>query len=211
MTGVIVSGGNVKDYSYIKKYFDNADMVVCADSGAGHLKKLGIIPDILLGDFDSICSKDYEDFIKAGVQILKFPLEKDMTDTELAVKLAVERGCKKIIILGGLGTRMDHSLANIFLLKKLLDIGIEGIIADEHNEIVLINGRIKLEKENGITISLIPLADKAVGVTTKGLYYPLDNKTIQLGSSWGVSNEFTDDSAEVSLTEGLLLVMKTKD
>ena len=211
MTGVVVCGGSINDYTYFKKYFDKADLVICADGGACHLGNFGIIPDILIGDLDSIQAQDYEALKCTGVKIIKFPPEKDMTDSELAVELAVDRGCKSLIILGALGTRFDHSISNVYLLKKLLDVGIKGKIIDEHNEIVLINDSISLEREEGVRLSLVPLTEKVTGVTTKGLRYPLENATMEISSTLGVSNEFKEDTATVSITGGLLLVIKSRD
>ncbi|MCX7711941.1 MAG: thiamine diphosphokinase [Clostridia bacterium] len=211
MKTVIVCNGSIKDYTYIKKYFAGADLIICADGGASHIRKFGITPSLLLGDFDSIDQEDYDYLKEQNVEIVTFPVEKDMTDTEIAVELAVEKGSSQIVILGGIGTRMDHSLSNIFLLKKLMSGNIKGIIADEYNEITLVRDHIRIEKEEGLKISLLPLTDKVVGVTTKGLYYPLNEATVEMGSTWGISNEFKEDIAEVTLKEGLLLVIKSRE
>lgn len=211
MTAVIICNGTIRDYNYYKKYLDEADLIICADGGASHARRFGIRPHILLGDFDSIRKEDLEYLHQQGVEIRQFPVEKDMTDTELAVEVAAEKGCNTVIIIGGLGTRLDHSISNVFLLKKMLDRGIQGVVADEYNEITLINDHILLHKEPGIKITLLPLAENAEGVTTKGLYYPLDHATLPVGSTWGVSNEFASDTAEVTLEKGLLLVMRSRD
>ena len=210
-TAIIISNGTINDYSYYSKYLDSCKFVICADGGATHARKFGIVPDILLGDFDSIPTHDLEFFRSLGVEILKFPTEKDMTDTELAVDLAIKRGYDELIFIGGLGTRLDHSLSNIFILKMMLYKGIKGVIVNENNEIALINSHIRLQKEDGIKVTLLPLSEKVDGVTTKGFYYKLDNATLFMGSSWGVSNEFVEDTAEVSITSGYLLVIKARD
>jgi len=211
VTAVIISNGNINDYGFLKKYLDKADFVICADGGARHLKKLGVMPDVLLGDFDSIDRNDLEYYRKSNVKILEYPVAKDKTDTELAVEYAAGLGVHRVIIIGALGCRFDHSLCNTFALRKMLDLGIEGVIADEHNEIRLIRDRIYLDREEGVSVSLLPLTEKAEGVTVKGMLYPLDNAVIQMGSSWGVSNEFRDEKAEISVKKGLLLVIKSRD
>lgn len=211
MTAIIVSNADIIDYNFYKKYFDSSAYVICADGGIRHVKKLGVKPDVLLGDFDSIKSSDLEKYENAGVKIYRFPVKKDMTDTEIAVKFAVERGYRSIVIIGALGTRCDHSLSNIFILKTLLERGIDGVIVDEHNEIRLIKDKIVMKKEKDVRVSLLPLTRQVEGVTTKGLTYPLNNATIRQGSSWGVSNEFAQDTAEVSVSEGLLFVIKSRD
>ena len=211
MTGVIVCGGQIENFKYMKKYFKDAELIISADSGARHCRGFNVIPDLLVGDFDSVYESDYAGMAAGGVEIIRFPVEKDMTDSELAIETALDRGCSRVILLGALGTRLDHSASNLFLLKKLLDRGVAGIIADEHNEAVIINHSIVLEREEGVFITLLPLAGSAKGVTTSGLYYPLDNATLEVGSSWGVSNRFSEDTAKVTLEEGYLLVIKARD
>ncbi|RJQ39623.1 MAG: thiamine diphosphokinase [Nitrospiraceae bacterium] len=211
MKAVIICNGEIKDYTYYEKYFNGAGLIVSVDGGAAHARRLGVKPHVLIGDFDSITREDFEYFRNLGVKIEEFPAEKDMTDTEIAVDFAAEKGCKEAVVIGGLGTRIDHSLSNVFLLKKMLDRGIKGIIVNEYNEVTIINDRIWLTRERDIKITLLPLSEKVVGVTTKGLYYPLHNATIELGMTWGVSNEFTDEVAEVSVKSGLLLVIKSRD
>ena len=211
MRCVVVCGGSVKDYSSLRKYFEAADLIICVDGGACHLRNLNIVPDILIGDFDSISAEDYAAFANAGAETVRFPREKDATDTELALELAVERGCRSIVMLGALGTRLDHSLANVFLLKRLLASGVKGIIADEHNEVELIDKSICIKRENGVKVSLLPVCGAVTGVTTSGLYYPLADATVEFGSTWGVSNEFSGDTAYVTIKDGLLLVIKSQD
>lgn len=211
MTAVIVCGGEIVDYVYMRKYFKEAELIISADSGARHCKSLLVTPDLMVGDFDSVTAEDYAGLAAAGVEIVRFPVEKDMTDSELAIEFALERGCTGIILLGVLGTRLDHSISNLFLLKKLLDKGVDGMIADEHNEIRLINRSIVLMREEDVFITLLPLAGDAKGVTTSGLYYPLENATLETGSSRGVSNRFSEDVARVTVEKGYLLVIKARD
>lgn len=210
-TAVIVCNGSISDYSYLKKYFDKSKYIICVDGGAAHLRKFEIKPDVLLGDFDSINKADFEYFRDNAVEILQFPSEKDMTDTELAVELAISKGYKTLVFIGALGTRYDHSISNIFILRQLLDKGINGVIVNEKNEITLIRDTIKINKEEGLKVTLLPLSETVEGVTTKGLYYPLLNAVLLMGSTWGVSNEFISDIAEISISKGLLLVIKSRD
>lgn len=211
MTGVILCGGRITDYEYMRKYLPGKALILSADSGARHCRSFGILPDLLLGDFDSVSESDYAALIASGVETARYPEEKDMTDSELAVEIALKKGCDRVILLGALGTRLDHSASNLFLLKKLLDQGAEGILADEHNEVRLIDKRIELEKQDDAFVTLLPLAGSAIGVSTQGLYYPLDNATLEVGSSWGVSNRFISEKAVVTLREGYLLVMISRD
>lgn len=211
MSCLIFCGGAIDDYGFIKRYMQGAELVLCVDSGARHCRKLQVTPDFLIGDFDSISEDDFSALAEAGVPIIRYPAEKDMTDSELAVQTACDRGCKSVILLGAIGSRLDHSLSNLFLLKKMADLNVEGMIANEYNEVMLINGSITLEREEGTFITLLPLAGSAKGVTTEGLYFPLADATLEVGSSWGVSNKFADNVATVTVKEGYLLVIKSRD
>lgn len=211
MNSVIFCGGDIEDYESIKKYVQDAQLTFCVDSGARHCRKLQIIPDYLIGDFDSINEEDFTSLVEAGASVMRFSSEKDMTDSELAIEIAYEKGCRRIILLGAIGSRIDHMLSNVFLLKKLADLNVEGIIINENNEIRLINDYIELKSEKDNFLSLLPVGGNAVGVTTRGLYYPLTDATLEVGSSWGVSNRFTADSASVSVKKGYLLVIKSRD
>jgi|LSQX01.2.fsa_nt_gb thiamine pyrophosphokinase len=211
MTAIIVCNGSINDYSFYKKYFDNASLVVCADGAASHLMRFGIKPDILVGDFDSILLDVLKYYKELGVEVHKFKQNKDMTDTELAIHVAIERGSKDIVIVGGTGTRLDHSLSNIFLLKRMLDKGITGRIINEQNKIVLTTEKVRIEREEGFKITLLSLTEKVEGVVTRGLLYPLNGDTLYMGESRGVSNEFLGEVAEVSIKSGILMIIKSKD
>jgi len=211
MTCVIICGGRICDYGHVKKYCEGADLVISADSGARHCIALGVVPDIVVGDFDSIDSGDYSRLVAAGAGIFRYPAEKDMTDSELAVEIAMEKGCSRIILLGAVGSRLDHSMSNLFLLKKMLDANVDGLIADEKNEVRLVRGSIRLKREDGAFVTLLPFGGDATGVSTRGLYFQLVDDVLKVGSSRGVSNRFTDDEAYVEVKDGMLLVITAKD
>lgn len=211
MNCVIFCGGVIEDYDLINNYVRGAQLVLCVDSGARHCRKLQIVPDYLIGDFDSISEEDFTALAEAGASVMRFPSEKDMTDSELAIEVACEKGCRRITLLGAIGSRIDHTLSNLLLLKKLTDLNVEGVIVNEKNEIRMIRDHIELKSEKDTFLSLLPVAENAVGVTTGGLYYPLTDATLEIGSSWGVSNRFTDDVATVTVRQGYLLVIMSKD
>lgn len=211
MNGVIVSSGSIGDPLFYTRYFQKGDLIICADGGARHLRQMGLIPHIILGDFDSISEDDLSFYQNSGAEVVKFPREKDKTDTELAVDIAVEKGLSRVTVIGGIGTRMDHTISNIFLLKYMLERGVRGLLADHHNEIALIKDSISLKRYDNYRVSLLAVTERVEGVTTKGLQYPLKDAVLELGSSWGVSNEFVSDEAEVTIKKGLLLVIKSRD
>ena len=211
MKAVCVCNGSISDYDLIKKYIQESDYIISVDGGAGHLRKMGINPDVLIGDFDSANSQDLDYYVSKGINVSKFPVEKDMTDSELAIEKVLELGATEVVFLGALGTRIDHSFANIMLLKKMLDIGLRGSIADEHNELYMFDSNFSISKKEGRKLSLIPITEKVTGVSTRGLKYPLVNATMVLGTSWGISNEFEEEVAFVSIDSGILLACLSRE
>jgi len=211
MRAILVCNGSINDYDDLKKYICQSDYIISVDGGAGHLRKMGIAPHILIGDFDSANSKDLKYFIDKGIEVCQFPKEKDMTDSELAIEKALEIGADEIIFIGAIGSRVDHSIANIFLLKKLLNIGVKACIINENNNIYMFNCTFSLAKKEGYKLSLIPISEKVTGVSTEGLKYKLDDATMTVGTSWGVSNEFQENTVTVTIKEGILLVCVSKD
>jgi len=211
MRAVLVCNGAINNYDAIKKHFDISDYIISVDGGARHLKKMGIVPQLLIGDFDSANSEDLKYFMDQGIEAFKFPIEKDMTDSELAIEKAIEMGADELVFVGALGSRVDHSIANILLLKKLMDIGVKASIVNENNQVYMFNTTFSLQKQDGYKLSLIPISDKVTGVSTKGLKYKLNDATMVLGTSWGVSNEFEEETATVTIGEGILLVCVSRD
>lgn len=188
--------------------------VIAVDGGMNAAKKLEIIPDYCVGDFDSVDPDAYRYFqsIK-GILWEQHPPEKDETDTELAIRLALETGAEEIHIFGATGTRLDHTFANMGLLEKPMRKKVPCWLIDGHNRITMIDSDTIVRKENsfGKYLSLIPYSDKVTGVTLKGLKYPLENYTFVKGNSLGVSNEITAEQAEIGIKSGELLLIMSKD
>lgn len=215
MKAIIVSGGflPVKFLSdQIKVNNADADIIICADSGADALFAAEILPHVLLGDFDSINTEVFDYFVHQGIKTVRFNTDKDVTDTHIAIKYAINQGADKIIILGALGDRIDHTLSNIFLL--------ESYIHQAHCKIIDIKNRIELitdsarrvySNKNYKYISLIPVSKKVVGVTTDGFKYKLDNATLFRNDSFGISNEIIQTYGTVSIKKGLLAVIQAND
>lgn len=211
MKAVIVCNGAVSDYNYIKQFIASSDYIISVDGGAGHLRRMQIAPHVLLGDFDSANKRDLQYFIDQGIEVYRFPVEKDMTDSELAVEIALEKGANELVFIGALGTRLDHSSANILMLKKFMDMGVKASIIDEYNYIYMYNRSFSIPKVEGYKLSLVPVSEKVTGVSTSGLKYPLNNATMLMGTSWGISNEFLEDTAAVTIEAGILLVCLSRD
>ena len=188
--------------------------IIAGDRGLEALYQLKIIPNHVVGDFDSV-SPEILEFYKKQPQIIfhTYHAEKDNTDTDIALKLAIQIRSSEITILGALGKRMDHALANIHILKDALEAKIPCIIIDEHNRIYLINTEKTLEKDKvyGKYISLIPLTSTVEGLTLTGFKYPLNHYTLPIGTSLGISNEIIEDMAHIKMEKGILIVIESKD
>lgn len=201
MRAVIICGGNVGEY--ITDYIKPDDFVICADSGYDRAMKFGIKPDIVIGDMDSVTA------VPAEENKIIYPARKDFTDSELAVLYAKEHNYGEILMFGMIGTRMDHSLANITLLKQTR--GIKAVIIDANNEIYLLEGEITVSGNVGDTVSIVPFEGDISGVTTSGLDYPLCDGTIKCGTSLGVSNVMTEKNCKITIKNGSAFIIRSKD
>ena len=187
MKVLILTNGEYGDYSFcdVSKLYD---YVICADRGMNHARHLGIQPHLIVGDFDSGSEEDLAYFEAQGIEILRFKAEKDETDTEIAIQKAISVGAKEVDIYGGLGSRLDHSLANVHLLYQLLKKGIQGRLLNPNNNVCLASIHCTITGKQGDLVSLIPFAGDVEGVSTKGLAYALEKATIPIGTSLGISN-----------------------
>ncbi len=184
--------------------------IVCADGGALHARALGLQPQIIIGDMDSLSALDVVAFGAAGAQIIQHPPEKDETDLELALHLCHERGVQSVTILGGLGGRFDQTLANILLLTLPMLASMRIELVDGAQVIRLLPAGVhQIIGAVDDTVSLIPLQGAATGITTRGLQYALRNETLPLGPARGISNVMLAEQAEIELGGGLLLLVHT--
>lgn len=208
MTAAIICHGDIADYEFHARLIEGCSLVICADGGAYHAKRMGIKPHVILGDFDSCCREFAEGF--PGVKIVEYPSEKDETDTELAVEYALSSGEKHIMLLGATGTRIDHTIANLSLLMVIAQRGGTGEIINEHNRAFLITDK-AVVKGRGTQVSLIAYGGDVKGITLKGFKYPLTDYTLEMGSSRGISNVVVEDAGEISIREGTLLAVLARD
>lgn len=197
---VIIGNGNVQDYNYLKNKICDTDFIICADGGYNHAVKMGIEPDVLIGDFDSAIH--YE----TVADRIEYPKRKDFTDGELAVMYAKERGFDNIVLTAMTGDRLDHTIADILLLAKCKN----GMLIDDNNEIYLLRDEIEISGRKGQIISVIPISLDTEGVATSGLEYPLCDETLYFASSRGVSNVMIEDKCKISIKKGMALVIKVE-
>jgi len=183
--------------------------IICADGGANFTKKIGLLPNVILGDMDSISQETLKFY--EHVEMKRYPVCKDETDTELAISHAIEIGAEEVIIFGALGTRIDHSLGNIYLLTRLLEAGISGKIIDEKNCVFLMQGDINLKFPIGTVISLLPLGGVCEGINIQGFKYPIVNGSMTFKNPYGMSNVVTLENQTISVEKGIILVDIPKD
>ena len=214
---VIITGGIIQDQA-VKKYMESRKIshVIAVDGGVAAAERLSLQPDYIVGDFDTLAPEKLEKYKSAdGITIRQFQPEKDDTDTQIAVELALQIGSKEIVILGGTGTRLDHVLGNIQTLYLALERGIDCQILDRHNRIRLIQDKyiIRRAKQYGTYFSLIPLTTEVKGVTLLGAKYPLHRHdfTVLGTGSLGVSNEIVEEEVEIRIESGVMILIESRD
>ena len=201
MNVLIISAGESRNLLKLKEYSKKSDYIICADAGYNYAKEAGIVPDILIGDFDSL--GDIGDDIKK----IQLPCEKDETDTLYALRYALEKGADEVVIYGALGKRLDHTYANMCLLFESQKNGAKTVITDGETVCMMTDSSIRLNGENGTYISVFSFDDISRGVTIKGLKYTLDNYDMKKYDTIGTSNEFIGTEAEISVRKGNLIII----
>jgi thiamine pyrophosphokinase len=206
---VIVANGNLSEW--IVSQIQTSDYIIGVDYAAYWLFEHRIIPDVSLGDFDSVTDKQLSIIKKHSTSVLEFSPNKDATDLELAIDHAMSLRPKEIVILGAIGTRLDHSFAAVQLMEKCIKSGVPVILRNEKNECVICNSRKTFLRNNQYKyFSLLPVTDEII-VSISGCAYPLTKKKICRGVSLGVSNEITAQEVEITVHEGLTLIVRSND
>ena len=200
-------GGSIEP-SMIQRFPKKKDITIAADSGYLNAVRLGVKPDYAVGDFDSFSEKKIPD----DVEKITVPAEKDFTDTMLAVDLAVEKGAREIIIIGGLDGRLDHTLSNMAILEALAERNIYSSIEDGKNRVRFIKGTSTLVPRSRYKyLSLIAADEKVKGVSAEGCKYPLSNATLKKNRQYAVSNEIDGNVALISVKKGGLFIIESSD
>lgn len=204
MRCVIISGSPDTDISFIKQIVKSDDYVICADMGFHFAKEANIKPDLIIGDFDS-CTE----IIPDDSEIIKLIPEKDDSDTAHCVEVALNRGFDDIVLLGAVGGRIDHMLANLSVLLYIANKGANGILLSKNEKIMLLQkGKHSFSKLNGKTFSLFPFGCEKVCVSYSGVKYMLNRQFIYSEAfSLGLSNIFTADDSEICIHDGNALLI----
>lgn len=211
MNIAIVSGGTAPSESLLISYLEKVDFIIAADKGSECLYKYNIVPDLLLGDFDSTKKEILDNMKLQAKEVLEFPPEKDYTDTEIAIIEAVKRGADKIYLFGATGSRIDHMLGNIGLLLKTQRKGVILKIIDDNNKLYLAKKKMTLIGKYGENISFHALSEKVTNFKIKGAKYNLENYDMSLLDPRAICNEFIDTPIEISYEEGELLILHSID
>ena len=204
---LIVSGGDAPGNELLKNRAAHARRIIAADKGAQYCLSAGVIPDIVVGDMDSISSNSLEQLLKRDVRLVKHPADKDQTDTQLALDLAMLGGADKVEMLAACGDRFDHGIANVHLLYYALSHGVEAEILSASQRIFLVDKKCIIRGSKGQTISLLPLTMRVEGIYLSGFLYDLENARMEVGKPYGISNIITSDESGIRIGEGILIVI----
>lgn len=203
---VALNGKLKRDREEFKKLIGEKDIFfIAADGGALFLESIGFLPDVIIGDFDSLTEAQYQRYEKLGAKIIKYPVEKDETDGELALQYCQEKGFNNIIIIGFAGGRLDQQLANIFLLEYAFRNGITAFIKEPGLEMGIIDREKVFFQKIGAELSLIPLDEMVTGVTVTGCKYLLESGSLLRYKTRGISNIIEQEKVVITVRKGLLL------
>ena len=207
---IIISGGSSIDPTFFHKRMKSKEngLIICCDGGARHFQNSAIKPDVIIGDMDSIDTDQLAEYSDEKIKIIKHPPEKDSSDTELALDYALNLRAERIFIWCALGGRIDHTLANVFLLIMAQKKKIETVLIDDYCEVFLLNRKNIFVNEKGKTVSFFALTSEVKGITLSGFFYPLKNGTLKMGESRGISNVISGARASIKIEKGKLLVVK---
>lgn len=203
----VFCSAKIESYDFLKNFDFENSFVICADGGYKHTQNLGIVPDLWLGDGDSLKAADI-----IAKEIIDFPAKKDNTDTDLAVMEALNRGYKDITILGALGGRLDHEYSHFCLLQKILDKGGKGTILDADNEITMENKPFSVFPNDKKYISFFPFGGDVIDFCIKGLCYEAESMHLVSGEVQASSNCFVGEKiGEISFSSGYVLTIRSND
>lgn len=208
MRAFIYTGGNIIKEKIPESPLEE-DLVIAADSGYQNALTMGVQPQILLGDLDSL---DQSIKVPKEVEIIQVPAEKDLTDTQLAVSLALERGATELVLIGGLGGRLDHTLSNLAILEELNQKHIRALFNNGKNRArFLRNDSFLLLRDRFRYFSLIAADEKVKGVTVEGCKYPLEKAKLSRYHQYAVSNEIVGNCAYIEVRRGGLWIIESND
>ncbi|WP_036832316.1 thiamine diphosphokinase [Pontibacillus litoralis] len=209
----IVGGGPMKHIPNLTEYNEENMIWIGADHGCKVLIQQGIRPNYCVGDFDSVTEEELQLIRDASHSIEEYEAEKDETDLEIALRKALSFHPTVLYFFGVTGGRLDHELVNLQLLHTVEQHKVRGIIVDNGNWVELkVPGTYKIEHDDAFSnLSFIPFTPEIKGLTLSSFYYPLENATVQWGSTLSISNKLISESGTFSFREGIVLLVKSRD
>lgn len=208
MRAVVFVNGEVQDYTALARWLRPGDHLIGADGGTRHMLALGLMPDAVVGDLDSLEPETVAKLIVQGVDVERYPIAKDQTDLELAIERGLRAGASEILLLGALGGRLDQTLANLLILaQRNWPVPLRLAEGSQLAQVLRTGETLMLHAAPGSTVSAIPLSAIVTGITYTGLEYPLQDATLSIGSTRGVSNVVASSPATITIDEGVLLVV----
>jgi len=211
MRAVIVSGAPRTELD-ARDFLGEALFIIGADRGALTLLQHGVIPDLAVGDFDSVSESEYLKIKEKSRELLPLNPEKDETDTEIAVNYAIQQGAAEIFLYGGLGGRLDHTIANIRLLLRFAKLGVSIVLVEAGNRLrILSPGTHRFERFRHRYLSFFAMEQTVQGLTLQGLKYPLDGATLAQEDTVCISNEIVAENFDVAFSTGFLLMIESSD
>lgn len=218
---MLLLAGGMTPSPHVRSALPPAAMCIAADSGLDHARVLGIVPDVAVGDFDSVTADGLDWARSVGVELQGHPASKDQTDLELALEVAMVAGADRLVAAAVGGGRFDHLLANMAVLadRRYDSMAVDALLGTARVAVIHGHGHGDHGADAGVAervldgrpdelVSLLPMHGDATGVTTTGLTYPLHDDHLVAGTSWGVSNTFVESEATVSLSGGTLLAVQ---
>lgn len=208
MRAVVFVNGEVQDYTALARWLRPGDHLIGADGGTRHILALSLMPDAVVGDLDSLEPATVTELIAQGVDVERYPVAKDQTDLELAIERGLRAGADEILLLGALGGRLDQTLANLLILaQRQWPVPLRLAEGNQLAQVLRSGETLALQAAPGSTVSAIPLSAAVTGITYTGLEYPLDDATLTIGSTRGVSNVVASTPATITIRDGVLLVV----
>jgi len=208
---IIFANGEIPRLENARFLLQADDYIICADGGARHALELGLTPNLVIGDMDSIDKQQWQKLKDAGVPIELFPRDKNETDLELALDRAIELEPKVLLIIGALGGRLDQTFGNTALLSNARLSAVDVRLDDGVEEIFFCRDQEEVRGRSGDIVSLIPWGNPVQGVQTQGLKWQLHSETLFPERTRGISNEMTSEVASVKIESGLLLVIHRRE
>jgi len=210
MKTLIICNGRLKKYKKMRTILSSFDRIIAVDGGVRHARKMGIKPDLVIGDFDSVSGNDRLYITKHKINMIKFPSVKDKTDSELAVDYCIENGFRDVTIVGYSGSRLDHSLANLTMFSgKASQLNIS--LLDHRNTAFFIRGDFSYNSTEKLFVSIIPMTEKIIVEQTKGLHFPVVQRIVPFGSTLCVSNYPSENAFSVKISSGTALIVLAQE